>query len=374
MNNWALGFAIKQPCILASWQTREEKPKITEFSVIDENGRLLDFEDIKVKDTPLTELWQPGDRLIAEVGGQSYAFCLQALSRGLRVFRFHSYELSWLAREFGDDEVDKSRKERVKVMARSAEVNSGLLYEMLPMDESVAYITGWIDEYIEIQQEQRIRAQQRANVRLMNTLWMPNKPKGKHIERVKKGFTNAEIDYFLAREADLLSAISKELPNVPIWAQYLKNLNGVGPSIAARLIGEIRDIKRFPKLGGFRSECGLRVVDGKAAKFRRGKEENGKRVTFNPALRQALFLFSDQIVRGGEKNLYNASYKKWKEHYTARDGDNLTKKHIDNRARRAAVSDFADDLWKAWWRLEEARGETLPQSVRDVLYAVNTLS
>lgn len=370
---WAVAFAIKEPCVLVSWD-KDTPTTLTEFSVTDDKGNLLDFNNIEVKGTPLSKLWQKKDRLIAEVGGQSYAFCLQALTQGLEVFRFHSYDLTRLERERNPEKGAKGdkRKKRAKLMAELAESNPELLYQMLPLDEAVAYITGWIDEYVNIQQEQRVRAQQRANTRRMNISWMPDKTKGKHIDRVKHGFTDADISYYLEREADLLAAIKKELVNVPIWQNYFADLCGVGPSIAARIIGEVRDIRRFPKLGGFRSECGLRVVDGSAAKFRRGKGENGDRVTFNPGLRQALFLFGDQIVRGGEKNHYNAKYRKMKEFYTTRDGETLSKKHIDNRARRSAASDFADDLWRAWWLMEEERGTLLPQSVHDAVHPVIT--
>lgn len=370
---WAVAFAIKEPCVLVSWD-KGIPTTLTEFSVTDKEGNLLEFNNIEVKGELLRNLWQKKDRLIAEVGGQSYAFCLQALTQGLEVFRFHSYDLTRLERERNPEKGAKGdkRKKRAELMAELAESNPELLYQMLPLDETVAYITGWIDEYVNIQQEQRIRAQQRANIRRMNISWMPDKTKGKHIDRVKHGFTDADINYYLEREADLLAAIKKELVNVPIWQNHFADLCGVGPSIAARIIGEVRDIRRFPKLAGFRSECGLRVVDGCAAKFRRGKGENGDRVTFNPGLRQALFLFGDQIVRGGEKNPYNAKYRQKKEFYTVRDGATLSKKHIDNRARRAAASDFADDLWRAWWLIEEERGTLLPQSVRDAIHPVIT--
>jgi hypothetical protein len=280
-----LSFAIRQDCLLAI-SHGNGTPTLTKFSVTDEAGGLLEFEKVMVGKTPLVELMCKGDKLYTEVGGPSNAFCLQALERGLEVYRFHSYELTQVCERQEINPRDRQARFELLVVQVNAKEPDILPSKMLETDKPVARISALIDAYVQVQQEQRIRAEQRAAVRNRNLAWMPaTRLITKAIDILQEGL---DIVFYKNVESKLIAAVEGDLPNVAIWTDFLKGVYGCGPSIGARLIGKIGDIRRFPKLAGFRAYCGFAVYDGKMAKFKRGNGDEGKRNTFSPSLRQAL--------------------------------------------------------------------------------------
>lgn len=129
----------------------------------------------------------------------------------------------------------------------------------------------------------------------------------------------------------------------PIYQAYLSHIKGIGPSLSAVLISEIGDPGRFPNISSLWSYCGLGVQDGEARKRRRGEKANWNSVLRMTCARK----MTDQFIklRGcfGRK-----LYDQYKAYYTERDGETLSKGHIDNRARRKVAKVFLSCLWLAW--------------------------
>ena len=87
---------------------------------------------------------------------------------------------------------------------------------------------------------------------------------------------------------------------------------------------------------------------------------SGLLLTHNPFLKMTCWKIAGQFVKQGK--FYRTHYDQQKEFYTQRDGDTLTKGHIENRARRAMVKIFLSHLWEMWRRAEGLpSGETYLQ-------------
>ena len=367
--NWTLAFAPQGKSFLWGWEG-DKKNLYTFFAKQDD--RLLRPEEIMVENKPLFNLFSKEDLLFIEMGGMNGPFCLRALERGMRVYRIPSFHLVRISPKevkvpgYGR-KVEENRRRRARLLMELAQTSPRLFYPMLPPDEAVVLIKMYIQTYLTLQQRLRIPAQLRRVIMRIDFAWLPE-TNAKELINIRNLLANpADIDYYLKLEKQLLQAIKKELPRVPIWNAFLKDIPGIGPSLSARLIGTIEDIRRFPKRDSLRAYASWSVTpEGTYPRFRRGEGQGPK---FNPELRQALFLVGNQIVWRGAKNPYNSLYYQKKAYYRNRDPE-ASAITCERRARRAAVSKFLDDFWKAWWRIVEQEGQPLPDSVRQVLYPV----
>lgn len=76
----------------------------------------------------------------------------------------------------------------------------------------------------------------------------------------------------------------------------------------------------------------------------------GLLLTHNPFLRMTCWKVAGQFVRQGK--FYRTYYETQKEFYTNRDGDKISKLHVENRARRATSKLFLSHLWEMWRKSE----------------------
>lgn len=89
-----------------------------------------------------------------------------------------------------------------------------------------------------------------------------------------------------ARDREVAQALSA----IEVYTDLLADVEGVGQSIAARLIVAIGDIQRFPSAAKLRAFCGVHVLpDGRFPRRRSGELAN-----WHPDARQALYLCMDQ--------------------------------------------------------------------------------
>lgn len=373
---WALAFAPVGSYLL-KW-TGSDKPKLLTFALAGENSFLAP-EDVLINNEPVLDHFHEGDILYCEMGGKAGPFLLRALERGVEIQQIPSFRLKVAdSEEITDELIEESeetfeqrekkslanRKKRVELVARLSREQPELFYQMMPVDPIVWRISVHINAYLSIQKNFRIKAQQRRNEMETYFTWLPPSNDRKPLEKIQELLANpVDSEYYLALEKQMLEAITKELPSLKIWTKFLEKINGIGPSLAGRLIAAIGNIHRFPKRDGFRSYCGFSVIDGHMQRFRRGADCP----KHDPQMRQALWLYGQQIVRQGEKNPYNVVYLTKKEKYLA-DGKNRSKLHCHNMAIRSAASNFIDDLWAAYWKIVEAEGVILPDSVKHVLY------
>lgn len=147
-------------------------------------------------------------------------------------------------------------------------------------------------------------------------------------------------------EAHTLKGIAGMLKFEPVWQVYLSKIKGIGPSIGAALISEIGDPNRFNTVSALWAYCGLDVRDGIAPKKRKGKKAN-----WNQRLRMVSVgrLVPQFVKLKGHANCFGRQlYERYKTFYTERDGETLTKLHVENRARRKVAKIFLACLWAAW--------------------------
>jgi hypothetical protein len=125
---------------------------------------------------------------------------------------------------------------------------------------------------------------------------------------------------------------------------WLKHVKGIGPLLAASLLSEMGSPTKFNTVSALWSYCGLGVRDGKARRRRKGEHAN-----WNPMLKATAWKVAGSFVRSRSKTAFGRQlYDHHKAYYSAKDGDDLSKGQIDNRARRRVVKDFLRCMWVAW--------------------------
>lgn len=141
---------------------------------------------------------------------------------------------------------------------------------------------------------------------------------------------------------------AKLVEKEPIFAAYLSKIAGVGPNLSIAIISEIGDPGRFDTISSLWAYCGLDVRGGEARKRRKGEMAN-----WNSKLRSVCAKrLTDQFIK--LRGCFGRElYDQYKAFYVARDGDELSKGHVDNRARRKLAKVFLSCLWVAWRRIKD---------------------
>lgn len=191
--------------------------------------------------------------------------------------------------------------------------------------------------------------------------------------------------YGVADDQDVLIEkwIAKQLKGVPVWTEFLKNVKGVGPIIAAVLITEF-DIHRAttvskmwqfaglnptpvrgmkwvktakpktyqPKDGDVIRRMGDRVLVRTHDMVRGDRLTSGYMSPFNGFLRTKLCgVLAGSFIKS--KSPYSRFYYDMKQRYENEDGwSDETKMHRHRAATRYMIKMFLIDLYKAWRELE----------------------
>lgn len=95
-------------------------------------------------------------------------------------------------------------------------------------------------------------------------------------------------------ERGVLKEVGKLLKGVPIYEQFLKDVRGVGPTMAGVIVAEI-DIHRAPTASSLWAYCGLAVDQetGKAVRRQKGKKAN-----WNPFVKTKMIgVLADCIIK-----------------------------------------------------------------------------
>ena len=160
---------------------------------------------------------------------------------------------------------------------------------------------------------------------------------------------NLRMEYHILKE---MEKIIKEHP----YAEWFEGIKGVGHRITDSIIGEIdgaiygsiekdkkvtkSDLKgfgrKFPSTADLWSYAGYSVENGVAKRRKRGEAYN-----CNKYLKQTMFQFSESQIkaRGNYRELYDTYKKEQTESHPE-----LTKKHVDNRAKRRIIKKFLSDF------------------------------
>lgn len=181
---------------------------------------------------------------------------------------------------------------------------------------------------------------------------------------IKNRFWHAEdddnkafLDDLERTKNNLRKMIEVELKNYPIYTQFLSKIKGVGPALAAMLIGNTEPIDRFDNHSNLCSYFGLTLDgDGKARKRKKGEVANwnaqGKSLICE--------LIPDQFIKH-RTPVYREIYDEEKAKQIAileKSGHNGWKGHAERRARRKVGKIFLHHFWKEWRILE---GLPVPQ-------------
>lgn len=160
---------------------------------------------------------------------------------------------------------------------------------------------------------------------------------------------NSEFTFTLLRglENRLSENVKAKIKDEPIYRDWLQHVNGIGHILSAKLIHEIGSVDKFATVSSVWAYGGMDVRDGAARRRRRGEKAN-----WNPALRMLIAeLIPSQFVRS-TKSFGRKLYEQYKAFYTERDGEELSKGHIERRARRKLGKVFIACLYAKWRELD----------------------
>ncbi len=196
--------------------------------------------------------------------------------------------------------------------------------------------------------------------------------KTKEIPFVKDGLISDTAEYALVNsyislkedEKKMKTLLEMQVEEHPIWQNFLKDIKGVGPLMAAVLISEI-DIYKAKYVSSLWKYAGLDVgPDGRG----RGRysehlvsvsyvakdetEKTKKSITFNPFLKTKLMgVLADSFIKS--KSIYSDQYYYYKNRLENHPVHMLkTKAHRNNMAKRYMIKQFLRDLYIHWKTIE----------------------
>lgn len=165
-------------------------------------------------------------------------------------------------------------------------------------------------------------------------------------------------------EKDALAELAEDLECFQIYSTWLKNVRGVGPTMASVLLSEF-DIYKATTVSKLWAFAGLSVVNGSAP-----KPVTGEKLKYNSWLRSKLVgVLADSFIKS--KSPYAEFYNNAKNRYTNREKCNLpkdkhgkktskvtwlknecTKGHVNSMAKRYMIKMFLKDLYLKWREVE----------------------
>lgn len=159
--------------------------------------------------------------------------------------------------------------------------------------------------------------------------------------------SQAFLDDLQTIEGYVSKAIKEKIKTEELYTVWLKQVKGIGHTLSAKLIHIIGSVDKFETVSSLWAYGGVDVREGKARKKRKGEQAN-----WNPALRALICeLIPDQFVKV-RGSFGRKLYDEYKAYYQARDGETLSKLHIERRTRRKVGKVFIACLWARWRELE----------------------
>ena len=164
-------------------------------------------------------------------------------------------------------------------------------------------------------------------------------------------------------EESALKQIKYAVREFPIYTQFLEDVKGVGPTMAAVIISGF-DIHKAEYPSSLHKYAGLDVVNGVGRSRKKdhlvdqtyldaeGKEQTKKGISFNPFLKTKLIgVLGSSFVK--TQGPYREVYDNYKNRIANMPAHaEKTKGHRNNMAIRYTVKRFLIDLYAAWRKLE----------------------
>ncbi|MDB5224463.1 MAG: hypothetical protein JWO43_85 [Candidatus Adlerbacteria bacterium] len=329
----------------------EADPEASRLRVIDRKKYLVQkvadtFDGLKAGDTVAMALGGSGDYF-------AYALARRGEAVGASVMRAPSFVLK-------DKRGEKKKEDDAQLFAELLQTNPELFYDTRPRDLDIIRLREAYRARIEAMKA-RIGCEQRLRQRFIGSIFC--KPDGHFPEgAVEKLYDEAKAnDAVLTALSKEEAARERELQKLveasDVWKNVFGDVEGMGWAIASRIMAGVVDIRRFRGKEQFKAFAGVHVLkDGRFARRRSGAISN-----WHPDLRQALYLFGDQMNRRpdsvwGQKLLaYKAKFRA--KHPEPIVGENGKKKYTDGHIHKMALwrtmTKFAEWLFTQWKRLEK---------------------
>jgi len=187
---------------------------------------------------------------------------------------------------------------------------------------------------------------QRVRIQTGGRVLAKDNPQGIDLKDEDLEYFENIFDVIKSQEKAILRKIQKYVEATHIWQEFLKDVKGVGPTMAAVLLSEF-DIYKADTVSKLWAYAGLHVVDGKAP-----KPIKGEKLKYNKWLRSKLIgvLGSSFLKTNSPYRDYYDNYKnriqnidRWQE---TSDG------HRHNASVRYMIKMFLIDFYKKWRELE----------------------
>ncbi len=149
-------------------------------------------------------------------------------------------------------------------------------------------------------------------------------------------------EQFSALEENVEKDIKSRLKDVPIY-DYLGQIKGIGPMLAARLIALI-NIDQCDTVSSLWRFAGYAVIDGHAE-----RRVKGEKLHYSNRLKATCYNVAVSFLKSNSP--YRAVYDAAKEHYQATQPE-WTDGHRHMAALRKMVKVFLAHLWETWRALE----------------------
>jgi len=334
----------------------------------------FEFEGLRNGDVVAMSLGGSGDNF-------AYALSRRAEEVGALVlrcppFKLNAYRDALVKANEGDTGLDDSA-----VLVLMAKFRPADFYPVFVRERNLTWMRECLRRRIDIMKA-RIACEQRLHQRQVGMVFCNSEgkfPEGsieKQFDLVKA--SDAVLNTLLVEEAAANKALMKVCEVLPVFLEVFKQVTGIGPAIAARLISAIQDIRRFETKWQLRKFCGTHCEpDGSFARHKTGQVGG-----WNPDCRQALYLLGDQFNRrpgtfwGAKLRANKVFYRQAHpvpvevEIGKGKKIKKYTDGHIHKMALWKTIGEFVEWLFAEWWRLEKANeaGEVFTPSSSAVAF------
>lgn len=183
---------------------------------------------------------------------------------------------------------------------------------------------------------------QKLRIQLSNKNWAAENGRSSATPRV---YVDMQ-DQLEEMEKKLVKTAKDELKYHPAWTEFMQHVKGMGPTLAAQLIGFIDNVERFATPSKLWKYSGLACIDGKAQRMTKGQSAG-----YNPRFKALMYNIGTSFIKSNSP--YREIYDHYKEKYAEQ--RDWTPKHVHLAALRKMEKIFLAHVWEKW---NEALGNT----------------
>lgn len=319
-----------------------------------ENGRTLKLKDADEK-LQFVSLLTNKDEVYLEFGSAAEKFSSACLKNGAQVFRMPTNIIKQLRNKYEKQGAEISPEifrmpNDAEIILEAALQTPEVFYKISTKDTKVMELGRLLQKYYIVQKDIRKKAGQRLFMAEADALLAQGNPVAELEETLRKQIS--EHPMFagaLKEEKKIYKEIGLFVSELPIYQEIFKPIKGVGVIIAGSIICAIGDIRRFATPAHLKNYAGYGFhTDGSAQKRKRGQV-----ASWNEKLKQAVYLFCDQVNRR-KKTKWNDMLLARKD-YERQKFPDATKGHIHAKAMRYVGQKFLEHIWRAWRQFEKSQ-------------------